>query len=124
LGGDYDVTKKLQLRGGGLFYWAVVPDDHYIPAIPDANKLGVTLGSRYNLTKNMSLDLSYVNIFSLRRSVNNNISQSLGGDVNGRYFTYLQQFSFGITMKWDDLFNPRPKETNSGRIDQNPSSVR
>lgn len=104
LGGQYAITDKLKLRGGSLFYTSPVPADHFIPAIPDSNRLGFAVGTSFALTKNVNLEFSYVNIFNLRRSINNSISESLGTSVDGRYFSYLQEITFTLTYKLEDLF--------------------
>lgn len=107
LGVNHKVTDKLELRGGSLFYTAAVPNDHFIPAVPDSNRLGLSLGTGYKFTKNLSLDVSYLNILNLRRKINNDISESLGTSVDGTYFSYLQELTISVTYKLENLFGSK-----------------
>lgn len=104
LGGNHKIGKKWTVRGGWLFFWNVVPEDHYIPAVPDANSMGLSLGVGYEILKNLNLDLAYFNRFWFRRSINNDISERLGTTVDGRYFSYGQEFMVTLTYKFDDIF--------------------
>lgn len=104
VGGSHKLTERLTLRAGSLFYWAVIPQDHFIPSIPDSNKVGFSLGGKYSVTKSMDLEMAYVNIFNLRRTINNSISESIGGSVDGTYSGYLQQLTLTLTCRFDEPF--------------------
>jgi long-chain fatty acid transport protein len=101
LGANHRISKKWTIRGGWLFYWNVVPEDHYIPAVPDANSMGLTLGVGYEILKNLNLDLAYFNRFWFRRTINNDISEVIGTSVDGKYFSYGQEFIISLTYKFD-----------------------
>ncbi len=117
LGGHYDATSKLQLRGGLLYYTAAVPGNHFIPAVPDSNKIGITIGDSYNLTKNLKFEMAYVNIFGLNRDINNSISETLGTSVDGRYFSYLQELTLTFTYAFDRMTFEKPMEKILGMFD-------
>lgn len=108
VGGSHRINDKLTLRAGSLFYWAVVPQDHFVPSVPDSNKLGFSIGSKYSITQNMDFEMAYVNIFGLRRKINNSISESIGGSVDGTYSSYLQELTLTLTCKFDDIFKMVP----------------
>lgn len=116
LGGSHQFNDKFILRGGALFYTAAVPHDHFIPAVPDSNRLGFSIGNSYKLTKNITLEMAYVNILSLRRKINNNISESLGTSVDGKYFSDLQELTLTLTLKFDDLFHRKSMEVKKIEI--------
>lgn len=103
LGGHYDTTDKLTLRGGSFFFWASVPADHWVPSIPDANRLAFTFGPSYKISKHLTFDASYLAEFALRRKIDNGISESLGTSVDGRYFSYIHGVYLTLTYKWEDF---------------------
>lgn len=109
LGGNHKLTQNLTLLAGGAFYTNAVPADHYIPAIPDSNSLGFALGVDYKFLKHYVLGVSYLNRFWLRRNIESGVSESIppagSTTVDGRYRTYLQEFTISFTYKWDDIFD-------------------
>lgn len=112
LGGNRKVTKKLTLMAGTLFYWTPVPNDHFIPAVPDSNSMAFSVGAEYELVKYLTLGASFFERIWLRRTIDNNIS---GGGVNGKYFSTDQQVALSMTYKWDnivgDLFGEKKAAT-------------
>jgi long-chain fatty acid transport protein len=104
LGANHTFKNKLTVMGGIDFRWAAVPKDHFIPSVPDSNRLSFGLGVSYALAKYLDVSLAYYNSFFLRRTVNNSIGESIGMSVDGKYFSYLQDVVFGVTLKWDDAF--------------------
>ncbi|HOW59143.1 MAG TPA: outer membrane protein transport protein [Candidatus Omnitrophota bacterium] len=129
LGASHKLTKKLTLRGGSFFYWTPVPKDHYIPAVPDANHLAISLGLGYDITKNLTADAAYYNAFYFTRNINNSIGENaalVNSSVDGHYYSYMQSFTFSLTLHWDDLF-PRAygnsKSETPATIDIKPAAV-
>ncbi|MDF0605274.1 OmpP1/FadL family transporter [Neisseriaceae bacterium TC5R-5] len=105
LGANYQYSDAWLLRGG--LAWEQSPvrsDDDRHPAIPDANRLWLSAGANYKLTKNSSLDLAYSFINFTNASTNYTdgcspvgVSPTTkasctgnGGTVRGSYKTYLQ----------------------------------
>jgi long-chain fatty acid transport protein len=112
LGGQYQMTSKFVLRAGSFFYWSPVPGDHWTPAVPDSNRVGASIGLGYNVNKNLVFDLMYLHAFHLRRNINNSISESIGGSVDGDYFSDTQIFSFSLTYKFDPFTKAESPITN------------
>lgn len=108
LGGKYKFTNKFTVRAGTFFYTAAEPKTHLRPQVPDANRLGMTLGFGYDVRKDLALDVSYLFEFALRRHVNNEISEVLGTTVDGTYFSVIQGLYLSMTYKWDGLCRPKP----------------
>lgn len=116
LGGNHKITEKLTVMGGTLFYWAAVPKDHFIPAVADANSLGVSVGADYKFNKYVSIGLAYFNRFYLRRRIDNGIGESLGVTGDGKYFSYLQEFAISFLYHWDqfpDIFKKKEPAVSS-----------
>lgn len=105
LGGKHKFNEKLTFRAGSFFYTFAVPGDHFIPAVPDGNRLGFSAGGSYQLTKKTKLDLGFVNILSLRRKINNSISETIGGSIDGKYFTNIWELAFSATYAFDGPFS-------------------
>ena len=100
LGASHKLTKKLTLRGGSWFYWTPIPNKSFIPAVPDANHLAVSIGAGYEINKYLTTDLCYYNSFYFTRNVSNDPVPG----VNGSYTTYSQAFTISVTAHWDDIF--------------------
>lgn len=105
LGGNYQLTKNLKVSMGGWYYTHAAPNSSYIPAVPDGDRLGVATGTSYQIHKNIVLDLSYLNVWNLSKHINNDIGTALGVSEDGRYLSYLQEFSISVTYKWDNIFD-------------------
>lgn len=114
LGGSHKFTKKLTLRAGSLFYWNVVPTDHYIPAVPDANRLGFSTGATYDFNDYIGMDLAFLDMMNLRRQVSNEIGSALGTSEAGRYFTNTIEFTISLRMKWENFFDRFCCQGNKG----------
>ena len=118
LGGNHKVTKNLTLRGGGMYFWTPVPKRHFRPSVPDANALAFSIGASYEFSKHFIFDAGYFNRFSLRRHIDNDISEVLGTSVDGRYFSYIQELFIGFTYKWDDVFEQFTPENSKWTKDR------
>ena len=117
LGGNHKFTDRFTVLGGTLFYWKVVPKDHWIPAVPDSNRLGFSLGTSYKISKYLVADLTYFTWFVLHRRIQNDIGATLGTSVDGKYKGYLQEVTVSLTYKWDDLFTKLSKKDKSGKVE-------
>ncbi len=118
LGGHHKFNEKFTLRGGSFFFTNAVPDSSFIPAVPDANRLAFTVGGGYKISKNMNLDMSYLSEFALRRKINNSISESIGGSVDGNYFSYIQGLYLSFTYKWDNLFPSKKGKKTTNEVSE------
>ena len=60
LGGSYQYTEPLQLRAGIAFDKSPVPDDnHRLATMPDNDRYWFSLGGKYDLNKQSSIDFAY-----------------------------------------------------------------
>lgn len=108
IGGNHKFNEKFKLMLGSFFYTAVVPQDHFIPAVPDSNRLGFTAGFNYEICKNLTLGTAYLGEMALRRTVDSGVAESTSlpnSSVDGKYFSYIQGFYLTLTYKWENLFN-------------------
>lgn len=60
VGAQYSVNEKLNLRCGFYYDETPVDEKYYAPETPGANKIGLTAGASYMLTKKLSIDASFI----------------------------------------------------------------
>ncbi|WNJ21540.1 outer membrane protein transport protein [Pontibacter sp. G13] len=58
LGGEYAASSHIWIRGGTYYDSSPVPEDYVSPDIPDADRIGVTLGGGFLVWKTLYIDLS------------------------------------------------------------------
>jgi long-chain fatty acid transport protein len=89
VGGFYRFNESWKLNGGMYYIPAVYPESTFSPAVPDMNKIGLSIGPSY--TKNSwSIDTVYNPIFYKTTTINNTSGQSQNGglaaaDISGEY---------------------------------------
>ncbi|MFZ5802002.1 MAG: OmpP1/FadL family transporter [Candidatus Omnitrophota bacterium] len=121
LGGNHKFGERWTGMAGFLFYWTPVPKDHFMPAIPDSNRMAFSLGLGYKICKYLDFDIAYEGLINLRRHIDNPISEPIGGSVDGEYSSYIQDVIFTLTYHWDDLFDRQEKKDDSADITTVPS---
>jgi long-chain fatty acid transport protein len=104
LGGNHKFNDKFTLRLGSLFYTPAGPNSSFIPAIPDANRLGYGGGFGYKITDHIVFDLSYLQLWNFRRNINNDVGTAVGVSEDGDYTTLFHEVTFTLTYKWENLF--------------------
>ncbi|KZE84205.1 hypothetical protein AWB61_21585 [Chromobacterium sp. F49] len=101
VGSNYQLSDAWMLRGG--LAWEQSPvksDDQRHPAIPDSDRIWLSLGANFKINKQSSIDMAYSFIDFKSANVNysdtcnptgnNGACTGNGGTVNGSYKTYLQ----------------------------------
>jgi len=106
LGGEYTFGEKFRLRAGGYFELSPVKKDHVTPLMPDANRIGISLGAAYNPTKDLTIDFSvqYVDFAGrdarYQYPANDNDHSGLDpGYFEGTYKTTAIYLGIGVTYK-------------------------
>jgi long-chain fatty acid transport protein len=72
LGASYDISPRLTLRGGTAYDNTPVPDATRTPRLPDADRIWVTTGVRWQPTDALLVDFSYAHLFSETVPLNQN----------------------------------------------------
>ncbi len=104
LGGHYRLNKKIDLMGGSFFYTAASPKFHTTNVIPDSNRIAGTLGFRWDMFENASLDVAYLAMLYTRRSVANpTVFAKTGLSIDGRYTSFTQEFMVTFTYRFDKI---------------------
>jgi long-chain fatty acid transport protein len=93
VGGEYTLG-SLKLRGGYYYDHSPVSDPYVDPLLPDANRHGLSAGIGLNLTDHLSVDVGYLFIKFLERSVTNTIPET---SFDGTYTSYANLFSLDLS---------------------------
>ena len=98
MGGQYALTGMIDLRAGYAFDTSPIPDSTLGPELPDADRhnLSFGLGIHNNST---ALDLAYMWVHFVDRTVNNQDLQTLKGE-NGTFKSDAHLFGANVTIKF------------------------
>ena len=70
-GVQYQLKENLFIRGGAYFDKTPVQSGYLTPETPDANRIGITAGASWRISKKFNLDLSLLYIEGMKRSDKN-----------------------------------------------------
>lgn len=86
LGAHYRYSESWTFKGGVAWDQSPVQSDAYRPsALPDNDRYWVSLGAKYNFSKNTSIDVGYAHLFVKSTSVNNHSADGTAGTLKGTY---------------------------------------
>jgi long-chain fatty acid transport protein len=94
VGAQYVLNTKWTLRLGSCYDRSPVKNGYFTPEVPDADKLEITLGTTFNVTKRMHVDASLIYIEGMKRT-DTNLQNQFGGSfktktvVPGISFEYV-----------------------------------
>ncbi|MBZ0199810.1 MAG: outer membrane protein transport protein [Ignavibacteriaceae bacterium] len=102
LGGEYKVTNTLTALAGIYYDKMPVEPEYLSPSLPDADRLGFTLGVDYKLTNSLGIGISYLFIRASELTVDNSKEMYTSGNTpfNGTYNSSASllavSFSYGF----------------------------
>ena len=104
-GANYKFNDRLQLRGGFWYVPYVVPEANFSPAIENLSSYGVTVGTGYDITSHVTVDVAYNAIFMQTRVIQNSIgANSTASDpqanVSGTYENFVNLLVANVTYKF------------------------
>ncbi len=94
IGGQYTID-NLHLRAGYLYDHTPIQTQYIYPLLPDANRNGVNLGLGYQLTGNLTVDISYMFLKFDQRKAENTVA-NFDGTYNAT--ATLVGIDFGYTF--------------------------
>lgn len=105
LGAKYQLNDAWNLRGGVAYDQSPVPDSaHRTMTVPDADRTWLSMGARWQVNKNASLDLGYAHIFfkdaKTARAVTNTAETATLQTVNGKFKTYANLYSVQLNYNF------------------------
>ena len=98
-GTEYKVNDNWKLRLGYFFHKTPIPEGTFDTALPDSTSNSLTLGTGYQINKNLILDLAYAGMFFNPRKINNAVGSSSGASINGKYSTLINVYLVTLTFK-------------------------
>ena len=97
-GGQYAYSKMLDLRAGFAYDTNPIPDSTLGPMLPDADRTNLSFGMGVH-NDYASLDMGYMWVHWLDRSVNNQNNATLTGE-NGTFKSDAHLFGANVTIKF------------------------
>lgn len=91
MGGEYSTTERSRVRAGLFYDTSPALDGFVSPELPDANRIGLTVGAGANLNSQLSLDVGYSFEFTGERTTILNSAQ-----FGGTYKSSATTFGLGI----------------------------
>jgi len=98
-GTEYKVNDSWKLRLGYFFHKTPIPQGTFDTALPDSTSNSLTLGTGYQINKNLGLDFAYAAMFYNPRKINNAVGSSSGASINGKYDTFINLYLLTFTFK-------------------------
>jgi long-chain fatty acid transport protein len=100
IGGEYKASDALALRAGLLYDKNPVKDELVDASLPDADRIGITAGFGYKLTKNIAVDLGYMYLDFANRTVTTSTiveNPLTGAKMNGTYKSSASLVSLSVS---------------------------
>lgn len=87
LGTEYSYSEDLKLRAGTFYDYNAVTEKYYETRVPDSDRLAFSLGAGYNVTKNLTFDLSYTYLKFAERTIHDSVQDNgvIATAINGKY---------------------------------------
>jgi len=98
LGGQYAITKNIDLRAGYMYDNNPIPDSTLGPVLPDSDRHSFSVGQGFH-NDQFSLDLAYMWTHFVDRTVTNQNMAELTG-ANGTYKSDVHLFGASVTMRF------------------------
>lgn len=103
-GVNYKWSEKLQLRSGFWYVPHAAPESTFNPSFMDLTRYGITIGSGYALTTNLTLDVAYNATFFHSRHITNTVGTATTGDpstnVDGKFTNFTNIVATNLTYRW------------------------
>ncbi len=100
LGAAWAMAERHELRFGAVFDQGPIPDDTLRPSIPDADRLGISVGYGFH-GKSWALDAYVMPLFFQDRDANDGDPlSSPTGVVDGRYESSVNLFGVGFSWRF------------------------
>jgi len=98
-GTEYGVNDSWKLRAGYFFHKTPIPEGTFDTALPDSTSNSLTLGTGYQINKNLVVDFAYAAMFYNPRKINNAVGSSSLASINGKYNTFINVYLLTFTFK-------------------------
>jgi len=99
-GAEYALSERLRLRGGYFFHDSPIPEDTWEPNLPDADSHSVATGFGYDISKSLTLDMTYGVMFFDTRTIDNDVGAGIGESVDAKYEQWTSLLLATLTYKF------------------------
>lgn len=103
VGGFYQFTDAFKVNLGAYYLPSVYPESTFSPAVPDLDKIGISVGPCYAHGA-WSIDAVYSPLFYRKTTINNNLGQNATGlpsaDISGDYKAIVQVIGLNLKYKY------------------------
>lgn len=103
IGGAYRFSDNWKMNAGAYYIPAVYPESTFSPAVPDMDKIGISVGPAFS-KGGWSVDTVYNPVFYKTTTINNNIGQSSTGlasaDISGEYKAIVHILGFNVKYRY------------------------
>lgn len=101
VGTQYKVNDKWKLRTGVAYDTGAVDTNHRTFRIPDTDRFWTSVGTSYQFTESMGVDVGYTHIFARTVKVTEDTSVAVGaGSVSGKYSPKVDILSANFNYKF------------------------
>jgi long-chain fatty acid transport protein len=101
LGASYEINPRLTLRAGAAYDNTPVPDATRTPRLPDADRLWLTTGGRWQPTDSLLIDFGYAHLFGETVQLNQNAgSTAASGLLLGEQESDIEIVSAQLTYRF------------------------
>ena len=88
-------------RGGYMYDQTPIPDETFLPSLPDADRRGLSFGLGYFVSEGLRLDFGYQYLEFLDRTISPRIDGNASGVPTGKYSTTWTVLGFNVSYFWD-----------------------
>ncbi|HUX60441.1 MAG TPA: outer membrane protein transport protein, partial [Ignavibacteriaceae bacterium] len=98
-GAEYGLTQDLKVRAGIYYDKDPVKAQYLNPSLPDADRLGFSVGLGYKLMNNFNIDAAYLFIRGKQMTITNSLENYAAGisPFNGTYNTAANLVSLTLS---------------------------
>jgi len=108
IGAQYDATNRFRVRAGYYHIESPISGPNFTPEIPDSNSNGITTGFGFDITKRLTLDVTYSGLIYDTRNITNSVANvasgagngGLSGTVDGKYSQFVNIGLISLTYKF------------------------
>jgi long-chain fatty acid transport protein len=97
LGTQYNVSDRFRVRTGYFYHQSPIPNATWEANLPDSDSHGVTLGTGYDIRRDLTLDLAWSGMIYEKRKINNAVA---GGGISGTYEQWVNLLYATATYKF------------------------
>jgi long-chain fatty acid transport protein len=107
LGGEYQWDPQLTLRAGAAYEISPITDQVRIPLLPDNDRIWLSMGATYRITKALTADFAYSHIFVKDAPIdvgpgNPSFNPALPIVYIGTANSHIDIVSLALKYRWDD----------------------